>query len=147
MKELLKHYKDRYETEKMLFHREIEVRMQMAMDRWWAMNGEVPACIIAKDLMVNLSNLTERIQYEIGKKAGLEILNTQQPCIIESTIKELENHTHRASHISYSAEFYLYLANNSREQILSEYHATRSRDLQSDSTLHEHQVSEGNLPV
>jgi predicted sugar kinase len=125
MSELIKHYRERYQTEKLLFYREVEVRMQMAMDRWWAMNGEVPACIIADDLRVNLSNLTERIQYEIGKKAGMKILNTEQPCIIESTIKELENNTHRMARISYSPEFYLYLANNSREQIISDYHATR----------------------
>jgi hypothetical protein len=125
MSELIKHYRERYQTEKLLFYREVEVRMQMAMDRWWAMNGEVPACIIADDLRVNLSNLTERIQYEIGKKAGMKILNTEQPCIIESTIKELENNTHRVARIAYSPEFYLYLANNSREQIISDYHATR----------------------
>mgnify|MGYP003604147682 CR=1 FL=1 len=125
MSELIKHYRERYQTEKLLFYREVEVRMQMAMDRWWAMNGEVPACIIAGDLRVNLSNLTERIQYEIGKKAGMKILNTEQPCIIESTIKELENNTHRVARIAYSPEFYLYLANNSREQIISDYHATR----------------------
>jgi hypothetical protein len=125
MSELIKHYRERYQTEKLLFYREVEVRMQMAMDRWWAMNGEVPACIIADDLRVNLSNLTERIQYEIGKKAGMKILNTEQPCIIESTIKELENNTHRVARVAYSPEFYLYLANNSREQIISDYHATR----------------------
>jgi hypothetical protein len=125
MSELLKHYRERYQTEKLLFYREVEVRMQMAMDRWWAMNGEVPACIIADDLRVNLSNLTERIQYEIGKKAGMKILNTEQPCIVESTIKELENNTHRVARIAYHADFYLYLANHSREEIIANYHATR----------------------
>ena len=147
MTELAKYYKDRYQTEKMLFHCEVESRMKLAIERWWAMNGEVPAYIIADDLKVNLSNMTERIQYEIGKRAGISILNTQQPCIIESTIKELENNFHRLCAVPYTAEYYLYLANNSRQEIINNYHATRSRDIPSDSTIHEHQVPEGYIPV
>jgi hypothetical protein len=129
MTELAKHYHEQYETEKMLFYREAEVRMEIAIGRWWAMNGEIPAYIIAESLKVNLSSMTERIQYEIGKKAGIKILNTAIPLVLESTIKELENNFQQRSAVPYTTEYYLYLANNSREELIANYHAARSRDL------------------
>jgi hypothetical protein len=129
MTELAKYYHEQYETEKMLFYREAEVRMEIAIGRWWAMNGEMPAHIIAESLKVNLSSMTERIQYEIGKKAGIKILNTEQPCIIESTIKELQNNFQQKFAVPYTTEYYLYLANNSREELIANYHAARIRDL------------------
>lgn len=151
--ELIEHIE--YLTDKSMRFKEIEDRYVIGVKRWFLCGGDLSSTDIAKYLDINHNKLTLLIQKQMSKITGVK-LKDQAP-VVEVTYsqKELERLYPKSYRFDwqpvYELNYYLYLANNSRSQLIHNYklflNESRSRDLQGNSKVSKHQTSKGNIQI
>jgi len=139
--ELIEHIE--YLTDKSNKFKEIEERYSIAVNRWFLCGGDLPSCDIAKYLDINHNKLTLLIQKQMSKITGVKIKDEAPVVEVMHTIASLERLYPKSYRFDwmpvYELNYYLYLANNSRSQLIHNYklflNESRSRDLQGHSKL------------
>jgi hypothetical protein len=149
--ELIEHIE--YLTGKSIKFKEIEDRYVIGVKRWFLCGGELPSSQIANYLDINHNKLTLLIQKEMSKVTGVDIKDQAPKVEVMHTPSSLERLYPKSYRFEwrpyYELDYYLYLANNSRSQLLHNYklflNESRSRDLQSHSKVSNHQTSKGHI--
>jgi len=151
--ELIEHIE--YLTNKSNKFKEIDERYSIAVNRWFMCGGELPSSQIANYLDINHNKLTLLIQKQMSKITGVK-LKDEAPVVevmyLEKELLMLYPKSYRFDWMPvYELNYYLYLANNSRSQLIHNYklflNESRSRDLQSHSKVSNHQASKGNIQI
>jgi len=149
--ELIEHIE--YLTGKSIKFKEIEDRYVIGVKRWFLCGGELPSSQIANYLDINHNKLTLMIQKQMSKVTGVK-LKDEAPVVevmhTPSSLERLYPKSYRFDWMPvYELDYYLYLANNSRSQLLHNYklflNESRSRDLQSNSKVSNNQASKGHI--
>ena len=138
-----------YLTDKSMRFKEIEDRYVIGVKRWFLCGGDLPSTDIAKYLDINHNKLTLLIQKQMSKITGVEIKDQAPVVEVTYSQKELERLYPKSYRFEwqpvYELNYYLYLANNSRSQIIHNYklylNESRGRDLQGNSKVFINQVS------
>jgi hypothetical protein len=142
-----------YLTNKSNKFKEIDERYSIGVSRWFLCGGELRSNEIAKYLDINHNKLTLLIQKQMSKITGVK-LKDEAPIVevmyTPSSLERLYPKSYRYEwQPVYELNYYLYLANNSRSQLIHNYklflNESRSRDLQSNSKVSKHQTSKGNI--
>jgi hypothetical protein len=126
--------------------KEIEDRYTIAVNRWFLCGGDLPSSQIAEYLSLNHNKLTLLIQKRMSLITGVELKDQAPKIEVMYTEKELERHYPKSYRFEwrpvYELDYYLYLANNSRSQLIHNYklylNESRSRDLQGHSKVSKH---------
>ena len=135
-----------YLTDKSNKFKEIDERYSIAVNRWFLCGGDLPSTDIAKYLDINHNKLTLLIQKQMSKITGVK-LKDEAPKIevmyTPSSLERLYPKSYRYEWLPvYELNYYLYLANNSREQIIHNYklflNESRSRNIQGNSKVSKH---------
>lgn len=151
--ELIKHIE--YLTGKSIKFKEIEDRYVIGVKRWFLCGGDLPSTDIAKYLEINHNKLTLLIQKQMSKVTGVK-LKDEAPVVevmyTENELLTLYPKSYRFEWMPvYELNYYLYLANNSRSQLIHNYklflNESRSRDLQGNSKVSKHQTPKGNIQI
>ena len=145
--EIIQHIE--YLTDKSMRFKEIEERYTIAVNRWFLCGGDLPSSQIANYLGLSHNKLTLLIQNRMSLMTGVELKNEAPNIEVTYTLKELERLYPKSYRYEwqppYELDYYLYLANNSRSQIIHNYklflNESRSRDLQGHSKVFVNQVS------
>ncbi len=135
-----------YLTNKSNKFKEIEERYSIAVNRWFLCNGELRSNEIANYLDINHNKLTLLIQKRMEVMTGVKLKNEAPQVEVTYSQKEIEMLYPKSYRFDwmpvYELNYYLYLANNSREQIIHNYklflNESRSRDLQGHSKVSKH---------
>jgi hypothetical protein len=144
-----------YLTNKSNKFKEIDERYSIAVNRWFLCGGELRSNEIAKYLDINHNKLTLLIQKQMSKITGVK-LKDEAPVVevmyTPSSLERLYPKSYRYEWLPvYELNYYLYLANNSRSQLIHNYklflNESRSRDLQGNSKVSKHQTSKGNIQI
>jgi hypothetical protein len=138
-----------YLTGKSMKFKEIEDRYIIAVNRWFLGGGELPSSQIANYLDLNHNKLTLLIQKRISLMTGVEIKDEAPKIEVIYTEKELERLYPKSYRFDwrpvYELDYYLYLANNSRSQLIHNYkiflNESRVRDIQGHSKVSVNQIS------
>jgi len=139
--EIIQHIE--YLTNKSNKFKEIEEKYSIAVNRWFLCGGDLPSSEIANYLNINHNKLTLLIQKQMSKITGVDIKDEAPKIEVMYSEKELERlypKSYRYEWLPvYELNYYLYLANNSRSQLIHNYklflNESRSRDLQGHSKL------------
>ena len=151
--ELIEHIE--YLTNKSNKFKEIDERYSIAVNRWFMCGGELPSSQIANYLDINHNKLTLLIQKQMSKITGVK-LKDEAPLVevmyLEKELLTLYPKSYRFEWMPvYELNYYLYLANNSRSQLIHNYklflNESRSRDLQSHSKVSNNKASKGNIQI
>ena len=145
--ELIEHIE--YLTGKSIKFKEIEDRYVIGVKRWFLCGGELPSSHIANYLDINHNKLTLLIQKQMSKMTGVKLIDQAPKVEVTYLEKELERLYPKSYRFEwqpvYELNYYLYLANNSREQLIHNYklflNESRSRDLQGNSKVFVNQIS------
>jgi hypothetical protein len=135
-----------YLTDKSMRFKEIEERYTIAVNRWFLCVGELPSSQIANYLDINHNKLTLLIQKQMSKITGVDIKDQAPKVEVTYSQKELERIYPKSYRFEwqpvYELNYYLYLANNSRSQLIHNYklflNESRSRDIQGHSKVSNH---------
>jgi len=149
--ELIEHIE--YLTDKSMKFKEIEDRYTIALNRWFMCGGELPSSEIAKYLDINHNKLTLMIQKQMSKITGVKLKDQAPKVEVTYSEKELHNLYPKSYRFDwmpvYELNYYLYLANNSREQLIHNYklflNESRSRDIQGHSKVSNNQTPKGHI--
>ena len=149
--ELIEHIE--YLTNKLNKFKDIEERYMIAVNRWFLCGGELSSTQIANYLSLNHNKLTLLIQTRMALMTGVDIKDEAPKIEVMYSEKEIERVYPKSYRFEwkpvYELDYYLYLANNSREQIIHNYklflHESRSRDLQGNSKVFNYQVPKGHI--
>jgi len=149
--EIIEHIE--YLTDKSIKFKEIEERYSIAVNRWFLCGGELPSSQIANYLDINHNKLTLLIQKQMSKITGVEIKDQAPKVEVTYSKKELERLYPKSYRFEwqpvYELNYYLYLANNSRSQLIHNYklflNESRSRDLQGNSKVSNNQTPKGHI--
>ena len=142
--EIIQHIE--YLTDKSMRFKEIEERYTIAVNRWFLCGGDLPSIEIANYLDINHNKLTLMIQKQMSKVTGVDIKDQAPKVEVTYSQKELERLYPKSYRFDwmpvYELDYYLYLANNTRSQIIHNYklflNESRSRDLQGHSKVSKH---------
>jgi hypothetical protein len=145
--EIIEHIE--YLTGKSIKFKEIEDRYVIGVKRWFLCGGDLPSTDIAKYLDINHNKLTLLIQKRMEIMTGIELKDNAPDIEVVYSEKDLERLYPKSYRFEwrpvYELDYYLYLANNSRSQIIHNYklflNESRSRDLQSNIKVSVNQVS------
>ena len=145
--EIIQHIE--YLTDKSMRFKEIEDRYTIAVNRWFLCGGDLPSSQIANYLDINHNKLTLLIQKRMSLMTGVDIKDAAPKIEVMYTEKELERlypKSYRYEWLPvYELNYYLYLANNSRSQLIHNYklflNESRSRDIQGHSKILNNQIS------
>jgi len=137
-----------YLTGKSIKFKEIDERYTIAVNRWFLCGGDLPSSQIANYLDINHNKLTLLIQKQMSKITGVDIKDQAPKVEVTYSKKELERIYPKSYRFEwqpvYELNYYLYLANNSRSQLIHNYklflNESRSRDIQGHSKVSNHQV-------
>ena len=132
-----------YLTDKSNKFKEIDERYSIAVNRWFLCGGDLPSTDIAKYLDINHNKLTLLIQKQMSKVTGVKLKDEAPVVEVMYSEKELERLYPKSYRYEwqppYELDYYLYLANNSRSQIIHNYklylNESRSRDIQGNSKV------------
>jgi len=135
-----------YLTNKSNKFKDIEERYSIAVNRWFLCGGDLPSSQISSYLHLNHNKLTLLIQKRMSLMTGVELTNNAPIVEVVHTEKDLEMIYPKSYRFEwrpvYELDYYLYLANNSREQIIHNYklflNESRSRDIQGHSKVSKH---------
>ena len=149
--ELIEHIE--YLTGKSMKFKEIDYRYTIALNRWFMCGGELPSSEIAKYLDINHNKLTLMIQKQMSKITGVKLKDEAPKVEVMYSEKELLMLYPKSYRFEwqpvYELNYYLYLANNSRSQIIHNYklflNESRSRDLQGNSKVSNNQTPKGHI--
>ena len=151
--EIIEHIE--YLTGKSIKFKEIEDRYVIGVKRWFLCGGDLPSTDIAKYLDINHNKLTLLIQKQMSKITGVKLKN-EAPVVevmyTPSSLERLYPKSYRYEWLPvYELNYYLYLANNSRSQLIHNYklflNESRSRDLQGNSKVSKHQAPKSNIQI
>jgi hypothetical protein len=151
--EIIKHIE--YLTGNSIKFKEIEDRYSIAVNKWFLCGGELRSNEIANYLDINHNKLTLLIQKRMSKITGVK-LKDESPVVevmyTPSSLERLYPKSYRYEWLPvYELNYYIYLANNSRSQLIHNYklflNESRSRDLQSHSKVSKHQTPKGNIQI
>lgn len=128
-----------YLTNKANLFKAIEERYTIAVNRWFLCGGDLPSCEIANYLKLNHNKLTLKIQNQMELMTGVQLRDKSPYVEVIYSEQELERLYPKSYRYDnrpyYELDYYLYLANNSREQLIHNYkiflNESRSRNLQS----------------
>jgi hypothetical protein len=142
--EIIQHIE--YLTDKSMRFKEIEERYTIAVNRWFLCCGDLPSSQIANYLGLNNHKLTILIQNRMSIMTGVELKDEAPKVEVTYSQKELERLYPKSYRFEwmpvYELDYYLYLANNSRSQLIHNYklflNESRSRDLQGHSKVSKH---------
>jgi hypothetical protein len=142
--EIIEHIE--YLTNKSNKFKEIEERYSIAVNRWFLCGGDLPSQQIADYLDINHNKLTLLIQKRMALMTGVDIKDKAPKIEVMYSEKELERLYPKSYRYEwqpvYELNYYLYLANNSRSQLIHNYklflNESRSRDLQGNSKVSNH---------
>jgi hypothetical protein len=145
--ELIEHIE--YLTGKSIKFKEIEDRYVIGVSRWFMCGGDLSSSEIAKYLDINHNKLTLLIQKRMSMMTGVELKDEAPIVDVTYTLSSLQRLYPKSYRFEwrpyYELDYYLYLANNSREQIIHNYklflNESRSRNLQSSSKISINQIS------
>lgn len=135
-----------YLTNKSNKFKEIDERYSIAVNRWFLCGGELRSNEITKYLDINHNKLTLLIQKQMSKITGVK-LKDEAPVVdvmyTPSSLERLYPKSYRYEWLPvYELNYYLYLANNSRSQLIHNYklflNESRSRDIQGHSKVSNH---------
>jgi hypothetical protein len=151
--ELIEHIE--YLTGKSIKFKEIDERYTIAVNRWFLCGGELRSNEIANYLDINHNKLTLLIQKQMSKITGVELKDQAPKVEVTYSQKELERLYPKSYRFDwqpvYELNYYLYLANNSRSQLIHNYklflNESRSRDLQGNSKVSNTQAPKGNIQI
>ena len=149
--ELIEHIE--YLTGKSIKFKEIEDRYVIGVSRWFLCGGELRSNEIANYLDINHNKLTLLIQKQMSKITGVDIKDQAPKVDVTYSEKELERLYPKSYRFEwqpvYELNYYLYLANNSRSQLIHNYklflNESRSRDLQGHSKVSNNQTPKGHI--
>ena len=144
-----------YLTDKSMRFKEIEERYTIAVNRWFLCGGDLPSSQISNYLSLNHNKLTLMIQKRMELMTGVKLEDMSPDIEVVHSEKDLELIYPKSYRFEwrpvYELDYYLYLANNSRSQIIHNYklflNEARSRDLQVNSKVSKHQTSKGNIQI
>ena len=151
--EIIEHIE--YLTKKSNKFKEVDERYSIAVNRWFLCGGDLPSIEIANYLDINHNKLTLLIQKRMALMTGIE-LKDEAPVVevmyTENDLLRLYPKSYRFDWMPvYELNYYLYLANNSRSQLIHNYkiflNESRSRDLQSHSKVSNNKASKGNIQI
>ena len=151
--ELIQHIE--YLTGKSIKFKDIEDRYVIGVKRWFLCGGDLPSNDIAKYLDINHNKLTLLIQKQMSKITGVK-LKDEAPVVevmyTPSSLERLYPKSYRYEWLPvYELNYYLYLANNSRSQLIHNYklflNESRSRDLQGNSKVSNNKAPKGNIQI
>ena len=139
--ELIEHIE--YLTDKSNKFKEIEERYSIAVNRWFLCGGDLPSSEIANYLNINHNKLTLLIQKQMSKITGVELKDEAPIVDVMYSEKDIERLYPKSYRFEwqpvYELNYYLYLANNSRSEIIHNYklflNESRSRDIQGHSKV------------
>jgi len=142
--EIIQHIE--YLTDKSMRFKEIEERYTIAVNRWFLCGGDLPSSQIANYLDINHNKLTLLIQKQMSKVTGVKLKDEAPVVDVMYTPSSLERLYPKSYRYEwqpvYELNYYLYLANNSRSQLIHNYklflNESRSRDLQGNSKVSKH---------
>jgi len=151
--EIIQHIE--YLKGKSIKFKEIEDKYVIGVKRWFLCGGELPSSHIAKYLDINHNKLTLLIQKQMSKITGVDIKDQAPKVEVTYSQKELERIYPKSYRFEwqpvYELNYYLYLANNSRSQLIHNYklflNESRSRDLQGHSKVSNNQTPKGNIQI
>jgi len=138
-----------YLTNKSNKFKDIDDRYMIAVNRWFLCGGDLSSSEIAKYLDINHNKLTLLIQKRMSMMTGVELKDEAPIVDVTHTLSSLQRLYPKSYRFEwrpyYELDYYLYLANNSREQIIHNYklflNESRSRNLQSSSKISINQIS------
>ena len=145
--ELIQHIE--YLTGKSIKFKEIEDRYVIGVKRWFLCGGDLPSTDIAKYLDINHNKFTLLIQKQMSKVTGVKLKDEAPVVEVMYTPSSLESLYPKSYRYEwqpvYELDYYLYLANNSRSQIIHNYklflNESRNRDIQGHSKVSVNKVS------
>jgi hypothetical protein len=151
--ELVSHIE--YLTGKSIKFKEIENRYAIGVKRWFLCGGDLPSIEIAKYLDISHNKLTLLIQKQMSKVTGIKLKDEAPIVDVMYTPYSLEKLYPKSYRFDwqpvYELNYYLYLANNSRDQIIDNYkvflNESRGRDIQSHSKVSFNKISKGNIQI
>jgi hypothetical protein len=144
-----------YLTNKSNKFKEIDERYSIAVNRWFLCGGDLSSSQIANYLDISHNKLTLLIQKRMSLMTGVDIKD-EAPVVevmyTENDLLRLYPKSYRFEWMPvYELNYYLYLANNSRSQLIHNYklflNESRSRDLQSHSKVSNNKASKGNIQI
>lgn len=138
-----------YLTNKSNKFKEIDERYSIAVNRWFLCGGDLSSLQIANYLDINHNKLTLLIQKTMEIMTGIELKDNAPDIEVVYSEKDLERLYPKSYRFEwrpvYELDYYLYLANNSRSQIIHNYklflNESRSRDIQGHSKVFVNQIS------
>lgn len=142
-----------YVQDKNIKYKLAEERYYIAVKRWFMCGGELPSHTIAEYLNINNHKLTLMIQKKMAQMTDVKLKDNAPNVLICYSESELyrrcpQSYQFVAQPI-YELDYYNYLANNSREQIIHNYklylHESRSRNLQGSSKLPNNKIPKGDI--
>jgi hypothetical protein len=137
-----------YLTDKSMRFKEIEERYTIAVNRWFLCGGDLSSSQIANYLDINHNKLTLLIQKRMSLMTGVELKDEAPKIEVMYSEKDIERLYPKSYRFEwqpvYELNYYLYLANNSRSQLIHNYklflNESRSRDLQGNSKVSVNQI-------
>jgi hypothetical protein len=135
-----------YLTNKSNKFKEIDERYSIAVNRWFLCGGDLSSSQIANYLDLSHNKLTLLIQQRMSLMTGVDIKDQAPKIEVMYSEKEIERLYPKSYRYEwqpvYELNYYLYLANNSRSQLIHNYklflNESRSRDLQGNSKVSKH---------
>jgi len=151
--EIIEHIE--YLTDKSMRFKEIEERYTIAVNRWFLCGGDLSSSQIANYLDISHNKLTLLIQKRMSLMTGVDIKDEAPKIEVMYSEKEIERLYPKSYRYEwqpvYELNYYLYLANNSRSQLIHNYklfiNESRSRDLQGNSKVSNNQTPKGNIQI
>jgi hypothetical protein len=137
-----------YLTNKSNKFKEIEERYSIAVNRWFLCGGDLSSSQIANYLDISHNKLTLLIQKRMSLMTGVDIKDEAPKIEVMYSEKEIERLYPKSYRYEwqpvYELNYYLYLANNSRSQLIHNYklflNESRSRDIQGNSKVSINQI-------
>jgi hypothetical protein len=151
--ELIAHIE--YLQDKDIRFKHVDEKYLIGVKRWFLCGGNLPSSTIAEYLNIDDHKLTLKIQKQMSNLTGIEIKDNAPSIVIHNTERELMYKSPRSYRYEwqpvYELDYYLYLTNNTREQIIHNYklflNESRSRDIQSGGKVLSNQVSQINISL
>jgi hypothetical protein len=151
--ELIAHIE--YLQDKDIRFKHVDEKYLIGVKRWFLCGGNLPSSTIAEYLNIDDHKLTLKIQKQMSNLTGIEIKDNAPSIVIHNTERELMYKSPRSYRYEwqpvYELDYYLYLTNNTREQIIHNYklflNESRSRDIQSGGKVLGNQVSQINISL
>ena len=132
-----------YLTNKSNKFKEIDERYLIAVNRWFLCGGDLSSLQIANYLNLSHNKLTLLIQKRMSLMTGVDIKDEAPKIEVMYSEKEIERLYPKSYRYEwqpvYELNYYLYLANNSKSQLIHNYklflNESRSRDIQGHSKV------------